>query len=181
MNIQKHFLDVNPFSRPGKKLSGVKGIVIHWVGNAGSTALANRNYFASLGNQPPHDAAARYASAHFVIGIPGDVVQCVPLDEMAYHAGAKTYRPEALAALGPYPNNCTIGIELCHPDASGKFTEAALDAARELTRYLCCHFMLSPEKDIWTHNQITGKLCPKWFVERPDEFAAWKSSIFNAV
>jgi N-acetylmuramoyl-L-alanine amidase len=174
MDIQKTLLTKNLFSRPGKKLANVKGIVIHWVANAGSTALANRNYFESLKNQKPENKGARFASAHFIIGIEGEIIQCLPLDEMAYHAGAKFYRPEAVTAFGHYPNNCTIGIELCHPDESGKFTPATLDAARVLCWTLCGEFNLA-QKDIWTHHQITGKLCPKWFVEHPDEFAEFVS------
>jgi N-acetylmuramoyl-L-alanine amidase len=48
IDVQRKLLTVNPFSRPGKKLSGVKALVIHWVANAGSTAAQNRNYFESL-------------------------------------------------------------------------------------------------------------------------------------
>jgi N-acetylmuramoyl-L-alanine amidase len=59
MNIQRALLTVNPFSRPGKKLSGVKAIVIHWVANAGSTVKQNRDYFESLKTQSLNDASAR--------------------------------------------------------------------------------------------------------------------------
>jgi N-acetylmuramoyl-L-alanine amidase CwlA len=74
MNIQKLLLTQNMFSRPGKKRESVKGLAIHWVANAGSSAAANRNYFESLKNQSPNDPAARYASAHFVVGIGGEIV-----------------------------------------------------------------------------------------------------------
>jgi N-acetylmuramoyl-L-alanine amidase len=175
MDIQKLLLTKNMFSRPGKKLESVKGIAIHWVANAGSSAAANRNYFESLKNQSPNDPAARYASAHFIVGIGGEIVQCIPLDEMAYHVGAKTYKPEAITAFGHYPNNCTIGIELCHPDASGKFTGDTFAAATALAGELCREFSLRPAKDIWTHCQITGKNCPKWFVDHPGEFETFKA------
>jgi N-acetylmuramoyl-L-alanine amidase len=137
MNIQRHFLTRNIFSRPGKPLSGVKGAVIRWAANAGSSALANRNYFESLKNQSLHDPKARYASAHFIVGLGGEIIQRVPADETARRAGAKTYRPEALTAFGHYPNGRALGIELCHPDASGKFAAATPDAAAELCRVLC--------------------------------------------
>jgi N-acetylmuramoyl-L-alanine amidase len=174
MKIEQALLSKNIFSSPGKKLSNVKGIVIHWVANAGSSATANRNYFESLARQSPGNEAARYASAHFIVGINGEIVQCIPVDEMAYHVGAKSYKPEAVSAFGHYPNNCTIGIEFCHPDASGKFTDDTLYSACRLSAALCVNFHLSPMKDIWTHNQITGKNCPKWFVERPDDFLVFK-------
>jgi N-acetylmuramoyl-L-alanine amidase len=174
MNIQGSLLTVNPFSRPGKKLSGIKGIVIHWVANAGSTARQNRNYFENLKSQSLNDAAARYASAHFIVGIEGEVIQCIPTEEMAYHVGAKKYTPEALSRLGHYPNNCTIGIELCHPGDEGSFTPDTLSAARELCALLCIQSDLDPLNDIWTHYAITGKLCPRWFVAHPDRFEDFK-------
>jgi N-acetylmuramoyl-L-alanine amidase len=177
MNIQRDLLTVNPFSRPGKKLSGMKALVIHWVANAGSTAKQNRNYFESLKGQSLNDASARYASAHFIAGISGEVVQCIPTEEMAYHVGAKSYTPEALGRLGHYPNNCTVGIELCHPAADGKFTKETVQAAMELCFLLCVQFDLNPVRDIWTHHAITGKNCPKWYVDRPGEFEEFKQDI----
>ena len=87
MKIERKFLTENKFSRPNKNLIGVKGIVIHWVGNAGTSALANRNYFENLKNQKDINKA-RYASAHFIIGLDGEIIQCLPADEMAYHVGA---------------------------------------------------------------------------------------------
>jgi N-acetylmuramoyl-L-alanine amidase len=180
MNIQRDLLTVNPFSRPGKKLEGVKALVIHWVANAGSTAKQNRDYFESLKGQPLNNAGARFASAHFIAGISGEVVQCLPTEEMAYHAGAKTYTPKALGRLGHYPNNCTVGIELCHPAADGKFTDETLQAAAELCALLCVQFGLDPLRDIWTHHGITGKNCPKRFVEHPEEFEDFKRDAATA-
>jgi len=174
MNIQKNLLTVNQFSRPGKKLSGVKAIVIHWVGNTGSTALQNRNYFESLKTQFGDDSNIRYASAHFIVGIDGEVIQCIPCEEMAYHVGAKSYTPDALSKLGNYPNDCTIGIELCHPTDDGRFSPTTLLTAAELCALLCIQFGLDPLKDIWTHHGITGKNCPKWFVDHPEKFESFK-------
>jgi N-acetylmuramoyl-L-alanine amidase len=177
MNIQRALLTVNPFSRHGKTLSGVKALVIHWVGNAGSTARENRDYFESLKSQSLNDASARYASAHFVVGLSGEVIQCIPCEEMAYHVGAKIYTPEVLGRLGHYPNNCTVGIELCHPKADGAFTGDTEWTAWELCALLCIQFDLDPVQGIWTHCGVTGKYCPKWFVDHPKEFDEFKQRV----
>lgn len=177
VNIQRKLLTVNPFSRPGKRLSGLKALIIHWVANPGSTAQANRDYFESLKKQSLGDAAARYASAHFIVGITGAIVQCIPIEEMAYHVGAKRYTTEALDCLGSYPNNGTIGIELCHPDASGKFTEATRARAVQLCALLCTQHGLDPVRAIWTHYGVTGKYCPKYFVDFPAEFERFKGDV----
>ena len=43
--VDKDYLTVNPWSRPGEPLRKIKGVVIHYVGNPGTSAEANRNYF----------------------------------------------------------------------------------------------------------------------------------------
>jgi len=181
MNIQRDLLTVNPFSRPGKKLTAAKAIVLHWVANPGTTAKQNRNYFEGLKNQSLDNASARFASAHFIVGISGEVIQCLPCEEMAYHVGAKAYTLAAVGRLGHYPNNCTIGIELCHPAEDGKFSAETLTAAAELCALLCNQFGLDPVKDIWTHYGITEKNCPKWFVDHPDKFEDFKQDVARII
>jgi N-acetylmuramoyl-L-alanine amidase CwlA len=48
------------------------------------------------------------------------IIFCVPELEMAYHVGAKTYQTRAVQLLSKYPNDCTIGIEMC-VNADGDF------------------------------------------------------------
>ncbi|MDR2607580.1 MAG: N-acetylmuramoyl-L-alanine amidase [Treponema sp.] len=159
----------------------MKALVVHWTGNPRTTAKQNRDYFESIKMQSLNDASARYASAHFIVGISGEVIQCLPSDELAYHVGAKSYTPEALGCLGTYPNNCTVGIELCHREADGRFSTETLLAAKELCALLCVQFGLSPVKDIWRHFDITGKDCPKWFVNHPEEFESFKDIVIVAM
>ena len=78
--VERDYLPVNPWSRPGTPLEEINAVVIHYVGNPGTTAKANRDYFAAL-------ALGRdgtYASSHFVVGLEGEVIQCIPLTEVAY-------------------------------------------------------------------------------------------------
>ena len=181
MNIERNLLTRNPFSRPGTYINNVKGIVIHWVANPGTTAAQNRNYFESLKNQAQAQKNERYASAHFVIGLQGEIIQCIPATERAYHVGATTYKPEALQKLSYYPNNCTLGIELCHPDWSGAFTSETLDSAAELCALLCIQHGLNPETALWRHYDVTGKNCPKYFVEKPQEWEQFKREVMQRI
>jgi N-acetylmuramoyl-L-alanine amidase len=174
MNLEKRLLAINPFSRPGKKLSPVRGIVIHWTGNPGTTAIQNRNYFEGLKSQSLNNPKAVFASAHFIVGLQGEIVQCLPLDEMAYHAGARVYTPEAASRFGHYPNNCTIGIELCHPARDGKFIPETWMSAVELAACLLKTFHLGPSTGLWTHHGITLKDCPKYFVGHPEAFERFR-------
>lgn len=150
--VEKDYLTVNEWSRPGEALTDIDGVVIHYVGNPGTTAAANRNYFESLSSGKP----GIYASSHFVIGLEGEVIQCVPLTEIAYASNSR--------------NDDTVSIEVCHPDETGVFLPASYDRCVELTAWLCREFHLKPEEDVIRHYDVTGKLCPLYYVEDP---AAW--------
>jgi N-acetylmuramoyl-L-alanine amidase len=180
MKIEEKFLTKNQFSRPGMLLKGVHGIVVHWVGNPKSTAVNNRNYFECLKSQAyeteKEQKKARFASAHFVVGMEGEAIQCIPENEMAYHVGAKEYKPSAIQNLGTYPNNSTLGIELCHPDWSGRFNTETLDATCRLITDLLERHKLS-KKDVYRHFDITGKDCPLYFVEHGDAWHEFVKSI----
>jgi N-acetylmuramoyl-L-alanine amidase len=178
--ITEHLLPVNAFSRPGYKRPETLGIVYHWVGNAGQSQEGVARYFELLAKQDDtDDKPDRYASAHYIIGIDGEIVRVIPDDEVAYHVGARKYTSTAQHRLKGYttnkrqgtPNWCTIGIEMCHPDWTGVFTDATLEAAAKLGKHLVQTYLLGP-RDIYKHYDITGKLCPKWFVEHG---AAWLS------
>jgi N-acetylmuramoyl-L-alanine amidase len=180
MEIKQNLLTINQFSRPGSSLIGVRGIVLHWIENPKTTALNNRNYFENLKAQPyetkDDKEKARFASAHFIIGLQGEIVQCLPENEMAYHVGASHYTPLALKNLGIYPNNCTLGIELCHEDWAGVFKPETLAAARELVVDLVRRHGLKI-KDVYRHFDITGKECPLYFVRHEEEWAGFLQTI----
>ena len=155
--IEQMPLTINPYSRPSFPLEAVNGIVIHYIGNPATTALQNRNFFENLATS--HE---RHASSNFIIGLDGEIIQCIPVDEVAY---ASTER-----------NKDTLSIEICHPDETGIFTKESLEAAVRLTAWLCSRLGLTAG-DVIRHYDIQGKECPLYFVENPDEWAAFKSDI----
>jgi N-acetylmuramoyl-L-alanine amidase len=180
MKIEQKFLTKNQFSRPGVSLAGVRGIVLHWVANPKTAAINNRNYFENLKAQPYETEQdrkkARFASAHFIIGLQGEIIQCIPENEAAYHVGASQYTTLALTNLSVYPNNCTLGIELCHEDWTGVFRPETLAAARELAADLLRRHGLGL-KDIYRHFDITGKECPLYFVRHEEEWVGFLQTI----
>jgi N-acetylmuramoyl-L-alanine amidase CwlA len=173
--FRESLLTPNKYSRPQTPLTEVRGIAIHWVENAGTSADFNRNYF-EMRKSGQHN----YGSAHYIIDDRG-ILQCIPEDEMAYHVGARSYTAFALERFAPYPNSYLIGIEHCHPDWTGKFEDAVLAYSRLLCAALCLKYGLSPIRDIVTHNQITGKNCPKWFVENPDDLDDFRCAVAAAM
>lgn len=77
--LDVQLLDVNEYSRPGTPLNEIKGIVIHYIGNPGTSAQANRDYFQEL-----KDAHLTKASSHFIVGLEGEIIQCIPTSEISY-------------------------------------------------------------------------------------------------
>ena len=57
--IEQELIPVNQYSRPGTPLEQVNGIVVHYVGNPGTTAQNNRDYFASLAETGETSASSR--------------------------------------------------------------------------------------------------------------------------
>lgn len=170
--IIEKLLTPNKYSRPQDKLKGVRGIVIHWCANPQASAEANRNFFENrkLGK-------TGYGSAHYIIDLDGDVIRCIPENEMAYHVGSETYTKEALNRLSAYPNNCTVGIECCHVDWNGKMTDATYNTLVELATDLLKKYKLTAD-DLWLHKEVVGwKDCHKWFVDHPDEWRKFKELV----
>ena len=87
--IDMELLTPNSWSRPQTRLKKVNGIVIHYTANPGSTAMQNRDYFENL----PETQEAQ-ASSHFVIGIEGEVVQCIPTNGRMHRTSAISTRSQ---------------------------------------------------------------------------------------
>lgn len=159
--LDVQLLTPNEYSRPGIALDKVKGIVIHYTANPGTTAQNNRDYFEGL-----KDSHVVKASSHFVIGLEGEIIQCIPSTEISYASNQR--------------NSDTISIEVCHPDESGKFNEQTYQSLVQLTSWLCTNFDLKIE-DVIRHYDVTGKNCPKYFVEHEDAWEKFKGDILKYI
>lgn len=104
-----------------------------------------------------------YASAHIVVGLEGEILQCVPLTEIAYCSNTA--------------NDYTVSIEVCHPDDTGKFDDATMESLEKLVAWLCETFDLDPAADVIRHYDVTGKICPKYYVENEDAWLAFREDV----
>ena len=132
--IDVELLTVNPYSRPGQPTNRITGIVMHYTANPGASAIDNRNYFESL-----KDTHTTQASSNFIIGLEGEIIQCVPTWEVAYASNDR--------------NIDTVSIA-----------------------WLCMKFDLN-EEDIIRHHDVTGKICPKYFVEDEEAWKKFKKDV----
>ena len=170
--IVEKLITKNKYSRPGKPLSKVLGIVVHYVGVPNQKAEQTVAYFETLKN----GTNGTYASAHYVIGTDGNGIHCIPDTEVAYHCGAREYKPGITDRLGNYPNYTTIGIEMCH--TKDGFTEETLETVSTLVAQLLAEHDLTVQ-NLYRHFDITGKLCPKFFVEDEKQWTAFKARVEN--
>ncbi len=99
-------------------------------------------------------------AAHFVINKDGSIVQCVPLDAIAHHAGygdtghneeygvTDESRDDKVGTTEPYSssvsdygmNSYSIGIEMVHVGGSGDYPEAQLEALDNLIAYIDAYY-----------------------------------------
>lgn len=164
MNIQNNYITVNQYSRPKIAIKAITGVVIHWVANPNSSAQDNRNYFDGLKvGKKNSNGGMTYASAHYIVGLDGEVVACIPENEMAYHASS---------ANGTY-----LGIEVCHKDWEGEFTSPTYEALVDLVADICRRYKLNPLTDVIRHYDVTGKNCPKYYVFHNEAWIQLKNDI----
>ncbi len=157
--IDVQLLSVNEWSRPGIKVDSIDKIVVHYLGNPKTSAQENRDYFESLKHLQD-----TYMSANYVVGTEGEIIQCVPDGEVAWASNKANYY--------------SISVENCHRDDSGKFTEATYWSDVHLVAYLTEKYDLDRD-DIIRHYDVTGKDCPKWYVEHPDEWEQFKDDVMT--
>ncbi len=153
------FLTPNEYSRPGDPLESVTNIFVHYTANPGTTAAQNRSYF-----ERQKDEHTISVSSHFIIDTDGEIIQCVPLDEIAY------------AVVGR--NFDSISIECCHLTKDGSFTQETYDSLISLLAWLTEIYDLDSD-DILRHYDCGGKKCPLYYTEHPDEWEELKKDVDN--
>ena len=151
--IDVQLIHLHNTARTGTELDGVKNIVIHYVGNPNTSAQNNRDYF---------DKDSTEVSSHFVVGLEGEIIQCVPLWEKS--------------AASNWRNSDTISIEVCHPDDTGKFNDGTYNSVIKLASWLLNELGLD-ESAVIRHYDITEKLCPLYYVEHEDAWNQMKKDI----
>ena len=155
--VDVQLISIDGASRRGERLEDINDIVIHYVGNPGTTAQQNRDYYENPESQ---------VSSHFLVGLDGEIIQCVPLWEKSSASNSR--------------NRDTISIEVCHPDETGKFSDVTYAALVRLTAWLVEAAGLDAG-DIIRHYDITGKECPRYFVTNEDSWQDFKADVARAV
>ena len=135
----------------GKRTAKIEWIVMHYTANDGDSDESNGRYF----QQP----LSPVASAHYFVD-DDSITRSVPDDYVAYHCGANTYRHPSCR------NANSIGVEMCDAKRDGRVmaTDKTIANAAELVYQLCKQYGI-PYDHIIRHYDVTGKLCPAYWVK----------------
>ena len=144
--IDVQLLDVNPYSRPGTTIDEIHGIVIHYTANPGSTAQENRDYFNGL-----KDSHETEASSNFVVGLEGEIIQCVKACHQRYGVTVilDTLRGASTAKIRQY--------QMEENPCYGSCREIPIYRLRQIFHYLLEKGYLSLSNDAYTLVKLTGQ------------------------
>lgn len=95
-------------------------------------------------------------------GWEGEVIQCVPLSEVAYCSSRRT--------IIPFPSRSATRTR------PGEFSAETMASLWRLTAWLCEEFDLAPA-DVIRHYDVTGKICPKYYVDHPEAWEDFRSAL----
>lgn len=144
--VTVNLIPLSKGKRPGTK-SKKTGITVHNTANPKSTAMNERNWLANPSNN-------RVASWHYCID-QNSVVQAIPEDEIAYHAGSDK------------GNTVHIGVEVCE---SGNQDIVWKNAVKFIAEKL--HENNWDINAVRTHKSWSGKECPRLLLPKWDMFIA---------
>ena len=139
------------YSQTRRTANKIKYIVVHYTGNDGDTARGNLLYF--------HENVVK-ASAHFFVD-EKEICCSVPWDNVAWHCGAKSYVHEDCR------NANSIGIEMCSrkdKDGAYYFHTQTVRRCAEFVAQQMKNYKI-PIENVVRHYDVTGKLCPRPFVD----------------
>lgn len=146
----------------GRRARPVSFLVLHYVGATGG-ARNNAKYY---GSTPYLGASAHYFVDH---GPGAQVWESVPEDCVAWHCG----RSDGKYKHPLCRNANSIGIEMCchrRSDGSWYLDPETVSTAAVLSREIMARYHI-PIEHVLRHYDVTGKMCPRPWVDDP---AAWE-------
>ena len=149
-----------PNVRTMTKMREVIGITNQNTANTAPTAgdEAHARYLQNVEN-----ADTAYVSVHLFVD-DDSITQCIPLDEVCYHAGDGSGDG----------NRKTIAIEICE---NRNYEKAELNAQKLNAALLLTY----PNLKIFKHQDWSGKFCPRKILARPNGWLEFTAGIVKLV
>lgn len=166
LTLKERLANVGNYTKGRAK--AIKYIVIHYTANDGDTDEGNGAYFANN----DVDASANWfvdedSATHSVLEA-NTAWQC---GGALQGSGGHTYYQKCI-------NANSIGIEMCSDIKNGVYiiTEKTIENTVELTRYLMEKYSV-PIANVIRHYDVTGKICPKPFVDDETKWTIFKKRL----
>lgn len=179
-------------NRPGGKLDKLLALVFHYTANdnLGATDTANAAYFARGYVKNANGIFELGGTKKFGYGSTNKIVDkdsvtvSVPVGEPTYNAGDRQYPYEngfkgqtrlAKEVFGYRQNYTTISWEMCNNDDWPRVVMNTVDdAIEELIKLGIKPWNIL----LLRHHDLSGKICPKAFVDSPEAWEAFKADIY---
>ena len=175
MKIREDFIHLNEYTRPGTYIPKIKGVVVHWTGAPGQSADMVHRYFDYFALKEK-----KSVSAHYVIGLDGEIVNIIPENEVAYHVSNRSTPRDIVDKYG-YPNFNMLGIECCVKDINGSMPWEVTESLRWLLGDICGRYVINPVEAMFRHYDVTvrRKDCPRWYVNHPCDWYNLQFAVFH--
>lgn len=194
---KEHLIPEGHPNRPGGKVSAILAFVFHYTANDNvkATDVANAKYFARKyvkkvvdGKMTTFEADGKkkfgYGSTNKIVD-KDSITTVIPIGEPTYNAGDRQYAydngckgqtPLARDTFKYLQNYKTVSWEMCNNDNWKQVVENTVqDAIQE-----CINLGIKPwEILLLRHYDLSGKKCPKAFVDDPSAWEDFKARIIE--
>lgn len=160
------FMKINRYGRPGTKRRRTTKIAFHFTGQHDVSAKNTVSYFSNVvANGYRVNGRYIYASSHLVIGLQGELYHIVPFNEIAYTTNSA--------------NAYSIGVECATTGADDHYTDEEYKTMVKTGAWLAQTYKLDPRVDFIRHYDVTGKVCPRYFVNHKFQWEQFKLDCYN--
>lgn len=160
------FMKINKYGRPGTKRRKTTKIAFHFTGQHDVSAKNTVSYFSNVvANGYRVNGRYIYASSHLVIGLQGELYHIVPFNEIAYTTNSA--------------NAYSIGVECATTGADDHYTDEEYKTMVKTGAWLAQTYRLDPRNDFIRHYDVTGKICPRYFVNNVKAWKQFKLDCYN--
>lgn len=160
------FMKINKYGRPGTKRRRTTKIAFHFTGQHDVSAKNTVSYFSNVvANGYRVNGRYIYASSHLVVGLQGELYHIVPFNEIAYTTNSA--------------NAYSIGVECATTGADDHYTDEEYKTMVKTGAWLAQTYRLDPRNDFIRHYDVTGKICPRYFVNNVKAWKQFKLDCYN--
>lgn len=160
------FMKINKYGRPGTKRRRTTKIAFHFTGQHDVSAKNTVSYFSNVvANGYRVNGRYIYASSHLVVGLQGELYYIVPFNEIAYTTNSA--------------NAYSIGVECATTGADDHYTDEEYKTMVKTGAWLAQTYRLDPRNDFIRHYDVTGKICPRYFVNNVKAWKQFKLDCYN--